>query len=210
MNGKWLIGMYPTEIWVVRHGSATIPYGADRIDPVQAAWSVEEWFPYSRTDSHAFAEICASIEGEFSARRHVSSAQVVERIREAFRLGVLHAYRPGTGASAAGLRGTGASPGARAKQATGGVSSHDRDDNDDDGALSRPLPPRSVVTWVELSLVGEDDMPIPGEQYRIELPDGSVRDGRLDSRGLARIDGIDPGTCSITFPALDQDAWTRI
>lgn len=66
---------------------------------------------------------------------------------------------------------------------------------------------RVEVTWIEIQLLGEDDQPIPGERYRIELPDGSVREGQLDDRGLARVDGIDPGSCVVTFPRLDEEAW---
>ena len=62
-------------------------------------------------------------------------------------------------------------------------------------------------TWIEIELIGEDDEPIPGEKYKIEMPDGSVAQGTLDGDGLARKEGIDPGTCKISFPDLDQDAW---
>jgi type VI secretion system secreted protein VgrG len=65
-------------------------------------------------------------------------------------------------------------------------------------------------SWIEIELVGEDDSPIPGETYRIALPDGSVVEGTLDDKGLARVEGIDPGTCQITFPNLDQEAWQKI
>jgi hypothetical protein len=68
---------------------------------------------------------------------------------------------------------------------------------------------RLPLTWIEIRLIGEDDEPIPRELYRIELPDGSIREGRLDDDGLARLDGIDPGSCVVTFPALDEEAWTR-
>ena len=34
--------------------------------------------------------------------------------------------------------------------------------------------------------------------------------GTLDNNGFARVDGIDPGTCKITFPELDKDAWEKI
>jgi hypothetical protein len=64
-------------------------------------------------------------------------------------------------------------------------------------------------TWVEISLIGEDGSPIPGARYRIQLPDGSVREGALDAAGLCRIDAIDPGSCVVTFPDLDQDAWVK-
>jgi type VI secretion system secreted protein VgrG len=37
-----------------------------------------------------------------------------------------------------------------------------------------------------------------------------VRAGTLDARGLARVQGIDPGRCAVTFPDLDEDAWVPI
>jgi hypothetical protein len=67
----------------------------------------------------------------------------------------------------------------------------------------------AIETWIEIELLGEDDKPIPGVAYRIVLPDGSVRDGRLDFDGLARVTGIDPGKCAVAFPELDGEAWTR-
>ncbi len=62
-------------------------------------------------------------------------------------------------------------------------------------------------SWIEIELVGEDKKPIPGERYRITLPDNSVAEGTLDDKGSARIDGFEKGACKITFPDLDQDAW---
>ena len=64
-------------------------------------------------------------------------------------------------------------------------------------------------SWIEIALVGEDKNPIPGEPYQITLPDGTVAQGTLDEKGLARVDDIDPGTCQITFPGRDQDAWKK-
>ena len=43
----------------------------------------------------------------------------------------------------------------------------------------------------------------------IELPDGSVASGSLDPKGFARIEGIEPGQCKISFPDLDKDAWEK-
>jgi len=62
-------------------------------------------------------------------------------------------------------------------------------------------------SWVEVSLVDEAGEPVPYERYRVTAPDGDVREGFLDAQGLGRVDGIDPGTCKITFPNLDKDAW---
>ena len=69
----------------------------------------------------------------------------------------------------------------------------------------RPHPEKT--SWIEIDLVDQDGQPVPGEYYRIELPDGSTADGALDQDGFARVDGIDPGTCKISFPRLDKDAW---
>ncbi|MEW6367260.1 MAG: phage baseplate assembly protein V [Acidobacteriota bacterium] len=65
------------------------------------------------------------------------------------------------------------------------------------------------TSWVEIEMVDEEGNPVAGERYRVTLPDGSVVEGTLNRQGLARIDGIDPGTCQITFPSLDQEAWEK-
>ncbi len=70
--------------------------------------------------------------------------------------------------------------------------------------------PETPKTWIEIELVGEDDEPIAGEKYRITLPDGTVDEGTLDTNGWARVQGIDPSTCEISFPDLDRDAWEFI
>ncbi len=65
-------------------------------------------------------------------------------------------------------------------------------------------------SWIEIEMVDEEDEPVPGMAYRITLPDGTVADGTLDGEGFARVEGIEPGTCQITFPDLDKDAWEKI
>jgi type VI secretion system secreted protein VgrG len=63
-------------------------------------------------------------------------------------------------------------------------------------------------SWIEIELVDEDNKPVPGERYQITLPDGAtIASGTLNEKGFARVDGIDPGTCKVTFPDLDKDAW---
>lgn len=65
-------------------------------------------------------------------------------------------------------------------------------------------------SWIEIELVDEQQQPVPGEKYRVTLPDGrTVAEGTLDEKGFARLEGIDPGTCKITFPELDREAWKR-
>ena len=64
-------------------------------------------------------------------------------------------------------------------------------------------------SWIEIELVDEEDQPVPGERYEITLPNGKVAKGTLDEKGFAHVGGIDPGTCQITFPNLDKDAWEK-
>ena len=64
--------------------------------------------------------------------------------------------------------------------------------------------------WVEIQLLGEDDSPLPDEEYEITLPNGDVVRGYLDEHGLARIEMIrSAGECQICFPRLDREAWQR-
>lgn len=62
-------------------------------------------------------------------------------------------------------------------------------------------------TWIEIELKDDDGNPVPGERYRIKLPDGSTREGSLDANGRARADGINPGTAQVSFPDIDADDW---
>jgi type VI secretion system secreted protein VgrG len=62
--------------------------------------------------------------------------------------------------------------------------------------------------WIEIQLFDQDNKPVPGEPYKITLPDGStIADGTLDNNGFAHVDNIDPGTCQVTFPNLDKTSW---
>jgi type VI secretion system secreted protein VgrG len=62
--------------------------------------------------------------------------------------------------------------------------------------------------WIEIELLDEAGKPVAGEPYKITLPDGTtVADGTLDDKGRARVSNIDPGSCQVTFPNLDQEAW---
>ncbi len=65
------------------------------------------------------------------------------------------------------------------------------------------------TSWIEIELVGEDNEPIPGEKYKITLPDDSVAEGTLDEKGFAHVEGFEKGTCKICFPDIDKDAWEK-
>ena len=68
-------------------------------------------------------------------------------------------------------------------------------------------PDEEKTSWIEIEMVDEEDEPVPGEQYRITLPDDTVAQGTLDENGFARIEGIDPGNCKIAFSMLYECSW---
>jgi hypothetical protein len=65
-------------------------------------------------------------------------------------------------------------------------------------------------SWIEIQLVGEDDSPVPDVRYALRLPGGKVVEGTLDANGSARVEGIPAGSCEVSFPDLDQDAWVPV
>lgn len=62
-------------------------------------------------------------------------------------------------------------------------------------------------SWVGFSLVDEDGKPVNNEVYRVTLPNGTVREGRSDAQGRAKIEGIAMGNCTISFPNIDANDW---
>lgn len=67
--------------------------------------------------------------------------------------------------------------------------------------------PCKKKTWIAIELLDDEGQPVPGKAYRIELPDGRKVEGQLDAKGTAGVNGIDPGTCQVTFPDLDAKSW---
>lgn len=68
--------------------------------------------------------------------------------------------------------------------------------------------PEDKTHWIEIKLTDEQGKPVPGEPYRVVLPDGqTAAEGTLDEKGMARVEGIDSGTCTVTFPNRDKSAW---
>jgi hypothetical protein len=82
------------------------------------------------------------------------------------------------------------------------------DDEPEGDGPAQQAPVAADKTWVEIQLVGEDGSPVPGIKYEITVPgkDQPIV-GTLDEQGVGNVEGIDPGTCTITFPELDKEAW---
>lgn len=79
-------------------------------------------------------------------------------------------------------------------------------------ADEEPAPERAaepVLTWIEVQLIGDDDLPVAGERYRLTLASGRVIEGTLNSEGLVRLEQMLPGTYDLTFPRLDREAWAH-
>lgn len=69
-------------------------------------------------------------------------------------------------------------------------------------------PDPKKLSWIEVYIEDEKGNPVPGERYRVTLPDGNtIAEGTTDDKGVGRVSGIDPGNCKITFPELDDEAW---
>lgn len=71
----------------------------------------------------------------------------------------------------------------------------------------KPEAEEPTKSWIEIELLDDKGKPVAGEAYKIQLPDGSTVSGSLDANGRARVDGIDPGSCQVTFPNIHQDEW---
>jgi len=61
--------------------------------------------------------------------------------------------------------------------------------------------------WIEIELEGDDGSACAGEEYSIKCPDGSVATGFLNQLGFARVALTKPGSCEVSFPGLDKEAW---
>ena len=58
--------------------------------------------------------------------------------------------------------------------------------------------------WIEITLKDDNGSVVPNAKYTLLLPDGTKREGNLDSDGYAREEGAPPGAVKIEFPDLKQ------
>ncbi|MCP3163442.1 carboxypeptidase-like regulatory domain-containing protein [Myxococcus qinghaiensis] len=64
------------------------------------------------------------------------------------------------------------------------------------------------MTWLAIELKDEAGKPVRNARYVVSLPDGSTREGTLNANGYARVEGVNPGECQVTFPELDGQSWS--
>jgi hypothetical protein len=64
--------------------------------------------------------------------------------------------------------------------------------------------------WVELELVGTDGNPMANEPFVVEDSDGKLHHGFLDGAGFARVMGVAPGECRVSFPERQEQHWLQI
>ncbi|HWL89226.1 MAG TPA: hypothetical protein VNO21_25660 [Polyangiaceae bacterium] len=66
-------------------------------------------------------------------------------------------------------------------------------------------PPGPMETFIAFRLKDQNGNPVPRARYRVTLPDGDVREGKLTIDGRARISGVSrDGACVIEFVDFDQ------
>jgi hypothetical protein len=90
-----------------------------------------------------------------------------------------------------------------------GLRSGSAEQEPEERAEAAKAPQLSNKSWIEFNLRDDKGQPVPGEKYRITLPDASVQEGNLDAMGHAEYYGINAGMCEISFPDLEDDQWGR-
>jgi type VI secretion system secreted protein VgrG len=60
--------------------------------------------------------------------------------------------------------------------------------------------PRAVVAF---TVADSDGNPVANEPFRVELPDGTVKSGRTDASGGAKVPGSKEGNAKVYFPRID-------
>lgn len=77
--------------------------------------------------------------------------------------------------------------------------------------LAKAEPIQDEDFSIAIELIGEDDEPLAGVRYRLELPDGKISEGVTGADGQAFLWGLTkPGDCKLTFPDLDTEAWESV
>jgi len=184
MDDCWCLRDPHGPVWLVRRGTTPL-VGGERIEGWQAARMVDEWFPVAAgIDGHhdTASEICRVLDPNPFTPRHGDWPRRL--LREALSTGQLEAFRA-------------------PRTDVGGVFQTEEDDAKGEPKTGEKL------TWIGIKVVDDSDppQPVPGVRFRVVLPDGTERTGKLDAVGEAKLTGVEPGTCKISFPETDDDDW---
>ena len=57
----------------------------------------------------------------------------------------------------------------------------------------------AIKDYFEMELIGDDGKPVGGAKYCAVLPDGTIKEGTLDSNGYAKLEKVPPGRVEVTF-----------
>jgi hypothetical protein len=71
-----------------------------------------------------------------------------------------------------------------------------------------PAPAPKKKSWIEVRFLDASGEPISPGRYRIELPNKSIQEGTISSAGIIHLEGIDPGSCRISFLDLEDAEWS--
>jgi hypothetical protein len=77
--------------------------------------------------------------------------------------------------------------------------------------IYEPSAPEDIVEshdWIEVLVEDEDEQPVGGVAYDLELPDGSIRRGHTNQFGIARFERIPSGSCKLSLVELDTASWS--
>lgn len=58
--------------------------------------------------------------------------------------------------------------------------------------------------FIELELTDEEDKPVANAGYRVYMPNGEVKKGKLDGNGYAKVENIRPGKVRVEFDDEDE------
>lgn len=61
--------------------------------------------------------------------------------------------------------------------------------------------------WIEVLVVDDDDQPVAGVEYEIELSDGRVQRGRTSEHGILRYEDLPEGSCKVRLLGVDARGW---
>jgi hypothetical protein len=89
----------------------------------------------------------------------------------------------------------------------GGTSVETDGEEEKKGSQTQAAAPKK--SWIEINLRDMEGKPVPGKRFRIRMPDASIQEGILDEFGHAEYYNINAGTCQVSFPDYDAEAWER-